>query len=82
MRDRRTHGLGSLPPWQDMATLCDNICACPDTVDAWVAKGILPPPRKIGGKNMWKWSEVDERLTNGAANPETLADRIRNGTRD
>ena len=25
--------------------------------------GILPPPRKHGGKLMWKWSEVDDRLT-------------------
>lgn len=69
-----------IPPWQDMPTLCKNICATPNTVDAWVTKGVLPPPRKRGGKLMWKWSEVDERLTVGDE-PETDAERIKNGTR-
>lgn len=72
-----------IPPWQDMATLCKHICATPNTVDSWVAKGILPPPRKRGGKLMWKWSEVDEKLTLGEPDgtPDTEADRIRNATR-
>jgi predicted site-specific integrase-resolvase len=70
------------PPWMDMATLCEHICVSSPTVDKWVLEGILPPPRKRGGKLMWKWSEVDERLTNGSgAGPDTLAERIRNGTR-
>lgn len=55
-----------IPPWQDMPTLCAHICASPNTVNTWVEQGILPPPRKRGGKLMWKWSEVDERLTVGA----------------
>jgi predicted site-specific integrase-resolvase len=72
-----------IPPWQDMATLCRHICVSATTVDTWVAQGILPPPRKRGGKLMWKWSEVDEKLTLGdaGASPETAAERIRNGTR-
>ncbi len=72
-----------IAPWQDMPTLCRNICATPNTVDAWVAQGILPPPRKRGGKFMWKWSEVDEWLTVGkvAGSPETKAEEIRHGTR-
>jgi len=72
-----------IPPWQDKATLAKNICAGETTVDNWVAQGILPPPRKRGGKLMWKWSEVDERLTLGdaGASPETAAERIRNATR-
>ena len=71
------------PPWQDLATLCANICVSERTVDAWVADGILPPPRKRGGKLMWKWSEVDDRLTNGkpGASPDAKAEEIRNGTR-
>lgn len=72
-----------VPPWMDTPTLCAHICATPNTVDAWVAQGILPPPRKRGGKLMWKWSEVDQRLTDGdaATSPDAVADRIRNATR-
>ena len=70
------------PPWQDMATLCQHICAAPNTVDKWVLDGILPPPRKRGGKLMWKWSEVDEYLSDGGArSPDAEADRIRDGSR-
>lgn len=57
---------GWVPPWQDMPTLCKHICCSDVTVTKWVAEGILPAPRKRGGKLMWKWSEVDERLTVGA----------------
>lgn len=67
-----------IPPWQDMATLCAHICATPNTVNSWVEQKILPPPRKHGGKLMWKWSEVDARLTVGApqGNPSTPANEI------
>lgn len=71
-----------IPPWQDMPTLCAHICATPNTVDTWVVKGILPPPRKRGGKLMWKWAEVDQYLTAGKAGegPVSEADRIRDAT--
>jgi len=71
------------PPWLDKAMLCRSICASDTTVDNWVAQGILPPPRKRGGKLMWKWSEVDERLTLGhvGISPDDECERIRNGTR-
>ena len=70
------------PPWMDMATLCAHICAVPNTVDSWVTKGRLPPPVKVEGKQMWEWEQVCEWLKNGSGNgPETLADRIKNGTR-
>lgn len=79
----QTSRLGYPPPWMDMATLCAHICVGATTVDTWVAKGILPAPRKRGGKLMWKWAEVDEKLTLGevAGTPETEAERIKNGTR-
>lgn len=72
-----------IPPWQDMVTLCRHICVSTTTVDNWVEQGILPPPRKRGGKLMWKWSEVDEYLTHGGdgKSPDAEADRITNGTR-
>ena len=71
------------PPWQDLATLCANICVTERTVDAWVEQGILPPARKRGGKLMWKWDEVDAYLTNGqpGRSPDSKADEIRDATR-
>jgi hypothetical protein len=71
------------PPWQDKETLAAHLSVSSNTVENWAAQGILPPPRKRGGKIMWKWSEVDERLTLGdvAGSPDSLAERIRNGTR-
>lgn len=72
-----------IPPWQDMPTLCKHICCSDVTVTKWVAEGILPAPRKRGGKLMWKWSEVDERLTVGvpdrSADPQ--AEEIRNNVK-
>lgn len=69
------------PPWQDTVTLAAHLSVSTRTIDNWVAQGILPPPRSRGGKRLWKWSEVDERLSMRDGSPETLADRIRNGTR-
>lgn len=73
---------GFIPPWQDMAVLCLCISATPHTVEKWVVEGILPRPRPRGGKQMWKWTEVDEMLSGGSVrSPDAEADRIRNGTR-
>jgi predicted DNA-binding transcriptional regulator AlpA len=71
------------PPWQDKATLCAHICVSDNTVDAWVAQGVLPPPVKRGGKLMWKWDQVDQWLTNGQVgkSPDAEAERIRDATR-
>ena len=71
------------PPWMDLATLCAHLCIGATTADSWVAKGVLPPARKRGGKLMWKWSEVDEKLTLGevAGTPDSQAERIKDGTR-
>lgn len=71
------------PPWMDKATLIEHISVADTTVDNWVAAGILPPPRKRGNKLMWKWSEVDERLTVGqsAAELDGEAREVRDATR-
>jgi hypothetical protein len=72
------------PPWQDIATLCAHICVSPNTVDAWVKAGWLPAPKMVGGKRLWKWSEVDRLLGSGdddAPTPENLAERIRHATK-
>jgi predicted DNA-binding transcriptional regulator AlpA len=69
------------PPWQHKETLAAHLSVSANTVVNWAAQGKLPPPRKIGGKVMWKWSEVDEKLTLGREGPDTLAERTPNGTR-
>lgn len=71
-----------IPPWQDMPTLCAHICATPNTVDTWVKAGLLPPPRRKRGKQMWFWPEVHEYLMRTevqSLDPE--AEGIRNATR-
>lgn len=70
-----------IPPWMDSATLAKHICVSATTVDNWVTQGILPAPRKRGGKLMWKWAEVDQYLTDGTGSPDAEAERIRNGTK-
>jgi hypothetical protein len=71
------------PPWQDIVTLAQHLCCSTNTIENWVGQGILPAPRKRGGKLMWKWDEVDRKLTVGAegASPDQEAERIRNGAR-
>jgi predicted site-specific integrase-resolvase len=70
-----------IPPWMDAPTLARHICISATTVDNWVARGILPPPRKRGGKLMWKWSEVDKALTEGKNDEKSELERVQNGTR-
>jgi hypothetical protein len=42
------------PPWLDTVTLAWHLCISTETIPNWVAAGILPPPRKRGGKLMWR----------------------------
>ena len=73
------------PPWMDISTLCAHICVSAPTVDAWVRQGLLPPPRLVGGKRMWKWKDVDRCLEGEpdsvAASPGSDIERVRNATR-
>ncbi len=70
---------GFVPPWQDKEVLAICTSNSPDTIDNWQAQGILPPPRKRGGKLMWKWAEVDAWLTGGRPIDEVA--RITEATR-
>ena len=71
------------PPWMDTTTLAAHLCVSTRTLDNWAAQGVIPPPRKRGGKLLWRWEDVDRKLMEGesAGTPDTLAERIRNGTR-
>lgn len=72
------------PPYQDAATLSRNLCVCETTIDSWVKLGLLPPPRLMRGKRLWKWSEVERYIDDGVgapAAPDSQAERIRDATR-
>jgi len=72
------------PPYQDLATLAEHICAAESTIENWVRLGVFPEPRKVGGKQLWSWKEVERHLAANnlaAASPDELAERIKNGTK-
>lgn len=71
-----------IPPYQDIATLTENLCISERTVDVWVKQGLLPPPVTKGGKRLWKWSQVEQYLDGpSVAGPEAELEDIRNETR-
>jgi len=73
------------PPYQDLATLSQHICAAESTIENWVRIGIFPQPRKVGGKRLWQWKEVERHLAKMNDTAESLPDeeaqRIREATR-
>lgn len=73
------------PPFQDLATLARHVCAGESTIENWVKMGLFPPPRKIGGKRIWCWKEVEKHLARKndslPSSVDDLAARITNGTR-
>jgi hypothetical protein len=36
------------PPYQDITTLSEHICAAESTIENWVRLGLFPEPRKVG----------------------------------
>jgi hypothetical protein len=73
------------PPYQDLSTLAQHICAGESTIENWVQLGLFPAPKKIGGKRLWCWREVERHLASTAqvitaSSPDELAERIKNGT--
>jgi predicted DNA-binding transcriptional regulator AlpA len=73
------------PPFQDLATLAEHICAGESTIEGWVKQGLFPEPRKIGGKRLWSWKAVEKHLAvQGEAvgtSDIALTERITNATR-
>ena len=73
------------PPFMDLHTLAEHICTAESTIEAWVRRGIFPPPRKVGGRNLWTWKEVVKYLARdndvSASSPDEEATRIREATR-
>jgi predicted DNA-binding transcriptional regulator AlpA len=73
------------PPFQDLRTLAEHLCTGESTIENWVKLGLVPRPRKIGGKRLWQWKEVERFLAAtedaGVAVPDAQAEAIRNATR-
>lgn len=73
------------PPFQDLRTLSEHICAAESTIENWVRQGLFPAPRKIGGKNLWRWKEVERYLAHAndlaASLPQDETRRITDATR-
>src|SRR5262245_11198655 len=74
---------GFIPPYMDIQTVAEHVCASVPTIERWVKQGDFPPPcRKIGGKNLWSWADIEKHLlckedcATGAL-PDPVADRIR-----
>jgi predicted DNA-binding transcriptional regulator AlpA len=80
-----------LPPLQPVlilrrkvATLADHICCGESTIENWVKMGLFPAPKKIGGKRLWRWRDVEHHLAaeeDLAQSSNDLAARITNATR-
>ncbi len=58
-----TNRLPYPPPFMDLATLALHVCAGESTIENWVAAGLFPPPKKMGGKRLWHWKTVERHLT-------------------
>lgn len=73
-----------IPAWVDMARLCREICSCPSSVDILVRDRKLPPPKRLRGKFLWRWKDVDAWIeAEGPPGEESvsLEARIRDETR-
>ena len=73
------------PPFQDLATLAEHICAGESTIENWVKMGTFPKPKLQGGKRLWRWKDVERHLAADAdaapTAPSDRAQRITDATR-
>jgi predicted site-specific integrase-resolvase len=74
----------SVPSYVDMSRLCQELCLCESTVEAWMKAGKIPPPKINDGKRLWKWIEVEQAIdgwNDRVQQSGSLAERIRDATR-
>ncbi len=63
--------VGPRPPsYVSKATLAAELDISESTVDAWVQRGILPKPIRMGGSVRWCWAQVDASLGAHTKAPE------------
>ena len=72
----------TVPAYVDAARLCQELCICERTAEAWVRQSILPAPRLRGGKRLWKWMEVERYLDDGGPSVSPSADAEAEGVRN
>lgn len=63
---------GFIPPFQDLATLSRHLCCGESTIENWVRAGLLPPPKRVGGKRLWVWKEIERHIA-GTGDPSALS---------
>lgn len=72
------------PPYLTLDKLAEHLSVSQHTIELWVERGILPPPRKPGkGVRLWKWKEVEKAMDRLAQQEERAplsADDIRRAT--
>lgn len=66
-----------MPEWVDRQRLMFEASLSDETVDSWVRQGLLPEPKKRGGKLMWRWATVDAYLENGNPDEQPSQDNDR-----
>lgn len=73
------------PPFQDLRTLAEHVCASERAIENWVKMGMFPSPKMQGGKRLWRWKDVEKHLAADSAAAPTApvdqAERIRDATR-
>lgn len=56
---KRTAVIGERPPsYVSKDALAAELCVCETTIDAYVQRGLLPKPFKLGGSVRWCWADV------------------------
>ena len=71
----------TVPAYVDLDRLCTELCISERTVDDWTARGLLPQPRKVAHKRLWKWREVEKYLDGKGDDPPSTAEGITNATK-
>ena len=73
--------IGDRPPaYCSKATLAAELDVSESTVDAWVQRGLLPMPVRVGGCVRWSWAEVHASLAaiGGAPEADPFLEGLRN----
>ena len=52
-----------IPVLMSRKTLAYTLDVSETTIDDWVARGIIPPGKKIQGNLRWRWSDVEAALS-------------------
>ena len=51
-----------LPTYMDLRRLSFELSCGESTIENWLRLGQFPVPRKVGGKRLWAWKEVERFL--------------------